>query len=116
MKFLVFLLIFLANITFSAHAANPNITLNFGQLPFRAIRDTTIYIHAKAQPLVIQKVDIKCVCTKVAWPKQPIMPGDSAALKVTFKALEKGVFYKTVFVKTSQSSVPLEIIVRGTVK
>lgn len=117
MKFLFSLAFIFSTATISLFAISPKQIINFGELPFKALRDTTIYISSQGSaPLLIQKVDIKCVCTKVEWPRSPIMVGDSAAIKVTFKAQERGVFYKTIYISTSQSSKPLEIIVRGAVK
>lgn len=100
-----------------ATASSPHRTINFANVAYRDVRDTVIYLRAAGKtPLVIQKVDIKCVCTKVDWPRTPIMPGDSAAVRITFRAQEKGVFYKTILITTSQSTLPTEVIVRGNVK
>src|ERR1700758_5267118 len=36
------------------------------------------------QPLAITDVKVECSCTKVIWPKTPILPGKSEVIEVLF--------------------------------
>lgn len=35
-------------------------------------------------PLVISEIKVQCTCTKFEFPKEPVMPGASGVIKVTF--------------------------------
>lgn len=55
------------------------------------------------QPLIITKSKGSCGCTVPIWPKEPIMPGESAEIKVKYDTKRPGNFQKTVTV-TSNST------------
>jgi len=40
-------------------------------------------------PLIITHVQTTCGCTAPEWPKEPILPGESAAIKVRFDSTGK---------------------------
>jgi len=49
------------------------------------------------QPLILSNVLTTCGCTASEWPREPIGPGESASLKVTFNSAGKmGVQNKVV--------------------
>jgi hypothetical protein len=45
--------------------------------------------NAGTEPLMILNVQTTCGCTATDWPKQPIPPGDSSSLMVTFNSAKK---------------------------
>lgn len=49
-------------------------------------------------PLIIQNVESSCGCTIADYPKQPIMPGKTGSIIVTYDAENIGFFKKTVYV------------------
>jgi hypothetical protein len=51
------------------------------------------------KPLIIEDATAECGCTKPEFPKQPIMPGKTGVIKVTYDAKEGGNFTKKVTVK-----------------
>ncbi len=58
--------------------------------------------NAGDQPLQLLKVDATCGCTVPEWPKTPIMPGKSAAIKVTFNTAGKaGPAIKEITIKSN---------------
>ena len=61
--------------------------------------------------LAIQNVTTSCGCTKVEYRKEPVRPGESIELKVSYEAEEKGYFEKiiTVFANVETSSVRLRV-------
>lgn len=66
-------------------------------------------------PLIITKVYSTCGCTVPTPPKDPIMPGDSAVIKVKYKTnLPGGPIRKTITVYTNASKQPYTLKIRGT--
>lgn len=63
------------------------------------------------KPLVINDVTTSCGCTSVDYPKQPVSPGDSVSLQVTYKADHPEHFDKTitVYCNTDPSLIQLKI-------
>jgi hypothetical protein len=54
------------------------------------------------EPLMILNVQTTCGCTATDWPKQPLAPGDSSLLTVTFNSANKaGRINKIVTVYTN---------------
>lgn len=53
------------------------------------------------EDLIILNVKSGCHCTVVDWPKEPLQPGQSGSIKITFDALKEGQFYKIVSVNTN---------------
>jgi hypothetical protein len=40
-------------------------------------------------PLIISKYEVSCTCTKITYPKEPIMPGKSGKIHLTFNTTGK---------------------------
>jgi len=58
--------------------------------------------NAGDQPLQILRVEAGCGCTTPEWPKTPIMPGKTGAIKVTFNTAGKpGPAYKDITIKSN---------------
>ena len=47
------------------------------------------FTNTGKSPLIIKDAVASCGCTKPEWPKTPIKPGESAAVKVTFNSKGK---------------------------
>ena len=47
------------------------------------------FTNTGKSPLIISDAVASCGCTKPAWPKTPIKPGESAEIKVTFNSAAK---------------------------
>jgi len=69
-------------------------------------------------PLVISNISASCGCTATSYPKEPIMPGDTEFIKVTFDSNgRKGFQYKTITVasntqpNTNKLSIKAEVVV-----
>ena len=48
------------------------------------------------EPLILSKPRSSCGCTVPAWPKEPILPGETNEIKVTYNTRKAGPFNKTV--------------------
>jgi len=50
------------------------------------------------EPLILSKPRSSCGCTVPQWPKEPILPGETNNIKVTYNTHKAGPFNKTVTV------------------
>lgn len=75
-----------------------------------------ICVNLSDKPLVIRDIQTDCTCTKPAWSKSPVMPGDSVRVTVTLTPTDRGAFYKTVrFVTAPASEKVQQAVLRGKV-
>ena len=63
--------------------------------------------------LVVHDVTTSCGCTKVKYNKQPVRPGETLELKVTYEAEEAGYFNKTLRVYCNADNSPLRLSIKG---
>ncbi len=71
-----------------------------------------IFTNTGNEPLILSKPRSSCGCTIPSWPKEPILPGESNVIKVTYNTKKAGPFNKTVTVYSNakgNSSVVLRI-------
>jgi hypothetical protein len=67
------------------------------------------------EPLLISSAQASCGCTNLNYSKDPLLPGKSTSLSVTYNAAVKGPFTKTVTVKTNAGDQPTILVVKGNV-
>ena len=68
------------------------------------------------EDLVILNVKSGCHCTVVDWTKEPIPPGKSGSIKITYDALKEGEFYKIIAINTNfDPEISLALSMVGTV-
>ena len=56
------------------------------------------------EPLILSKPRSSCGCTVPEWPKEPILPGETNKIKVTYNTHKAGPFNKTVTVYSNARS------------
>lgn len=61
------------------------------------------------EPLILSKPRSSCGCTVPSWPKEPILPGESNEIKVTYNTHKAGSFNKSVTVYSNSKTVILRI-------
>ncbi|MEM1136418.1 MAG: DUF1573 domain-containing protein [Bacteroidota bacterium] len=67
-------------------------------------------------PIVIDQVKASCRCTTPEWPKEPIMPGESASIKAVFNSKGRpGNVYKTITITSNASETTKTLKLRGQV-
>ncbi|MBN2480236.1 MAG: DUF1573 domain-containing protein [Bacteroidales bacterium] len=66
-------------------------------------------------PLIINSVQPSCGCTVADYPKEPIQPGKSGKIAVTFNAASKGAFQKSVLISTNATEGRASLIIKGEV-
>jgi hypothetical protein len=75
---------------------------DYGDVPFNG--DGTCefrFTNTGNEPLLIQKPKSSCGCTIPSWPNEPILPGESDVIKVTYKTNRVGNINKTVTVTSN---------------
>lgn len=65
------------------------------------------------KPLVIEDVHTSCGCTTVEFEKEPVRPGVSLDLHVTYKAEHPEHFNKTITVHCNVESSPIKLTISG---
>lgn len=55
--------------------------------------------NSSTKPIVIESASASCGCTVPEYPKEPIIPGKTAKIKVQYNAAAMGQFQKDVFIK-----------------
>jgi len=68
------------------------------------------------EPLVLSAVNTTCGCTVPEWPRDPILPGASAAVKVTYNAANAGDFTKVITVQSNAFTPTASLTIHGEVK
>jgi hypothetical protein len=84
------------NTTQTAHEGTPPVIkfteelYNFGKIKQGdSVTHNFSFVNAGKSPLLITNAVATCGCTTPQWPKDPVNPGDSGKIKVTFKSAGK---------------------------
>jgi uncharacterized protein (DUF58 family) len=107
-----FALVFQANA--QDQASGPVITfketsIDFGDIVQGAkVEHTFVLTNSGTAPLVISNVAATCGCTVPSWPKEPVAPGKSAEIKVSFNSTGKIGKQNSVVRIYSNASEPIE--------
>lgn len=64
--------------------------------------------NSGSAPLVISNVAVTCGCTATSWPKEPIAPGKSSEIKVSFNSAGKMGKQNSIVRIYSNASEPIE--------
>ncbi|MDR1792575.1 MAG: DUF1573 domain-containing protein [Bacteroidales bacterium] len=76
-----------------------------------------VFKNTGKEPLVLSNVQSSCGCTVPTWPKEPIMPGKKAEIKVVYNTHRVGGINKTVTVYSNAASNPSIVLrITGTVQ
>jgi hypothetical protein len=72
-------------------------------LKFESIREGTAlsfeypFTNIGSVPLIISDYHVQCSCTRVTYPKEPVLPGESGMIRVEFDSAGKiGWQYRTI--------------------
>ena len=66
--------------------------------------------------LAIRDIITSCGCTKVEYSKEPVRPGGTLEVKVTYEAEQAEYFNKTITVYCNAEDFPLRLTVKGTAR
>jgi hypothetical protein len=67
------------------------------------------------EPLIISSAKASCGCTNLKYEKDPILPGKSTTISVTYNAAAQGNFIKTITVNTNADEKPVVLSIKGLV-
>lgn len=67
------------------------------------------------EPLIISNAKGSCGCTVPKWPKDPILPGESAKIEVRYDTNRIGPFQKTVTLTTNEATPTHVLKIKGKV-
>ena len=75
---------------------------DYGDIPFNGNGECEFrFTNTGNEPLLIQKPKSSCGCTIPSWPNEPILPGESDVIKVTYRTNRVGAINKTVTVTSN---------------
>lgn len=91
---------------------------DFGQFSYTdtpVISHYFVFTNTGNAPLVINNASVSCNCTKVEYPQEPVMPGMSDSIKVSFNGdgMPFEVFRKTVTIQDNTAEASHLIIIMG---
>ncbi len=91
--------------------------VDYGTIEHNANGDREFkFTNVGKEPLIISNAQGSCGCTTPQWPKEPIMPGAAAVIKVHYATDRVGAFEKTVTL-TSNAETPTKVLkIKGVVK
>ena len=88
--------------------------VDFGQFPMSEKKSHCFGLtNTGNHLLVVQDVVTSCSCTKVEYSKEPIRPGETLEVKVSYEAEEAGRFNKTVTVYCNAGNSPVRLTIKG---
>ena len=92
----------------------------FSNLPKSEAVVTGIFIvtHGGDAPLVIHQAVASCGCTVPEYTKEPVLPGQSGTIKVTYNGEGKfpGHFKKSITLRTNAKTEMMRVYVEGNMK
>jgi hypothetical protein len=68
------------------------------------------------EPLIVKNAKGSCGCTVPTYPKEPIMPGQSAKIEVRYDTQRVGPFSKSVTLTTNEANETRVLSIKGEVK
>ena len=91
---------------------------DYGTVPYDGNGECSFeFKNTGKAPLLISNAVGSCGCTVPEWPKEPIAPGKSAAIKVKYDTKRPGPITKQVTVTSNAKNEPSKVIkITGTVE
>jgi len=73
------------------------------------------FTNTGKEPLILSKPISSCGCTVPTWPREPILPGKSDVIKVTYNTINIGPINKTVTVYSNATTSKVVLAIKGKV-
>lgn len=74
------------------------------------------FTNTGKEPLILQQPQSSCGCTVPSWPKEPVLPGASDVIQVTYNTKKVGPINKTITVKSNAKSNTVVLKITGKVE
>jgi hypothetical protein len=100
----------------------PEISFNelvhdYGTIPFGGNGVCTFkFTNTGKEPLILQQPQSSCGCTVPTWPKEPVLPGASDEIQVTYNTKKAGPINKTVTVRSNAKNNTVVLRITGKVE
>jgi len=93
-------------------------THDFGNMKQHGDASTEfMFENTGTEPLIISNAKGSCGCTVPQWPREPIMPGETAAIKVKYDSKRLGPINKSVTIASNASNTPSKVIrIKGNIE
>jgi len=86
-------------------------TVDYGTIAQGSNKFRTVsFVNDGTEPLIIKSAKGSCGCTVPTYPEQPVMPGETAEMKITYDTNRIGAFNKTVTIQTNAGVKTLKVI------
>ncbi len=72
-----------------------------------------MFTNTGTEPLVVKNARGSCGCTVPTWPKEPVMPGETASIDVRYDTNRVGKFTKTVTLTTNETIGTRMLTIKG---
>jgi len=130
MKKFVFSFVLLVFAAFSLHAQDgtPTGNPNAPEISFeKTVHDYGVvfqggdgtcefkFTNTGKEPLILSKPVSSCGCTVPTWPQEPILPGKSEVIKVTYNTNNIGPINKNVTVMSNAKTARVVLAIKGSV-
>jgi hypothetical protein len=73
------------------------------------------FTNTGKEPLIVQKPVSSCGCTVPSWPQEPVLPGKSDVVKVTYSTHNVGPINKTITVTSNAKTSRVVLSIKGNV-
>jgi hypothetical protein len=73
------------------------------------------FTNTGKEPLILSRPQSSCGCTVPTWPQEPILPGKSDVIKVTYNTNNIGGINKTVTVTSNAKTARVVLQIKGNV-
>jgi len=67
------------------------------------------------EPLILSNVRSSCGCTVPKWPKEPILPGQSSSIQVSYDTKRIGTISKQIYVVSNATEPNLTLSIKGNI-
>jgi hypothetical protein len=89
---------------------------DFGKIEQKKLVTATFQFRNPSMvPLIITAVEPSCGCTIAEYPKEPVRPGKSATISVTYDSETTGYFKKSITVLSNAAQSPSIVYIKGEV-
>lgn len=76
---------------------------------------TFAFTNTGKEPVVLSNVRSSCGCTVPKWPRQPVLPGESDTIRVTYATKRIGPINKSITVFSNAQNSPVVLRIKGKV-
>jgi len=73
------------------------------------------FTNTGKEPLILSKPITSCGCTTSSWPQEPVLPGKSDVIKVTYNTNNIGPINKNITVNSNAKTSSVRLTIKGTV-